>query len=59
MSTHQVNVSKSDEKGKVKEVTSKVTDDNNTEKNSKTEKPSGKHEAVLADVNNDSKKETK
>ena len=59
MNKHQVDVSKHDEKGKVKEVTTRVTDDKNTEKKHQTEKPSSKHETVLADVNNDSKKETK
>ncbi|QEW07519.1 hypothetical protein [Nitrincola iocasae] len=59
MSTHQVKVSERDEKGKNKEVVTKVTDDKNTETKHKTVKSGGEHEAVLADVNNDSKKVTK
>jgi uncharacterized protein YjbJ (UPF0337 family) len=59
MNKNQINVNESDEKGKVKEATNKVTDDKKTKKKHQTEKPGGKHEAVLADVNNDSKKETK
>ncbi|WP_268746495.1 hypothetical protein [Nitrincola sp. A-D6] len=33
--------------------------DKSTEKKHQTEKPGGKHETVLADVNNDSKKDSK
>ena len=59
MSTHQVKENESNKNGTVKEVVTKVSDGKNTEKTTKSEKSGDKHEAVLADVNNDSKKETK
>lgn len=59
MSKHQVDGHKNEAKGKAQEVAGKVTDDKSEEFKGKAKKHGGKAEAVLGDINDDAKKDSK
>jgi uncharacterized protein YjbJ (UPF0337 family) len=59
MNKDQVKDRASEEKGKVKEVADKVTDEKRTEQKGSAEKHGGKDETVLKDINDGTREEKK